>query len=93
MQGYTFSPNLEIKIEVLRLQKQQFADVRQDRCSSNFFNIHRKRPVFESLFNNIAGLLINLQSNTGVIYCEIFKKNVFYKTPPVAAFVSDIILH
>ena len=32
-----------------------FADVFQNRCSQNFCNIHRKRPVLELLSNKVAG--------------------------------------
>ena len=37
-------------------QIQSFADVLQNRCSSEFCNIHRKTPMLESLFNKVAGL-------------------------------------
>ena len=38
----------------------------------NFFNIHRKTPVLESLFNNIAGLKAPTQIFSSE-HCEIFK--------------------
>ena len=37
-------------------QKQSFVDVFQNRCSYKFRNIHRKTPMLESLFNEVAGL-------------------------------------
>ena len=33
------------------LQKQQFADVLQSRCSKKLRNVHTKTPALESLFN------------------------------------------
>ena len=48
-------------------KKQPFADVFQIRCSQEFHNIHKKKLVFESLFNEVAGLtLFKRDSNTGV---------------------------
>ena len=50
-------------------QKQQYADVLQNRCSEKFRNIQRKIPVLESLYNKDAGLgcnFIKRDSNTGV---------------------------
>ena len=38
------------------LQKQFFADVLQNRCSSKSRHIHGKLPMLEFLFNNVAGL-------------------------------------
>ena len=37
-------------------QKQPFADVLQNSCPWTFCKFHRKAPVFESLFNRVAGL-------------------------------------
>ena len=42
------------------LQKQLFADVLQNRCSWKFRKFHRKTPVLESLFNEVAGLDLQL---------------------------------
>ena len=55
---------------------------------SKIRNNYRKQPVWESPFNKAEGLkgynFINRRSNTGVVreYCEIFKNNFFYRTPP-----------
>ena len=38
------------------IQKQQFADVLQNKCSQKLRNIHNKTPVFEPLFNKIGSL-------------------------------------
>ena len=40
----------------LNFFKQPSADVLQNRCPSNFGNIHRKTPVLAPLFNTVAGL-------------------------------------
>ena len=53
------------------MQKQRFAATFQNRCSLEFRNIHRKTPILESLFNEVAGL--------------IFKSTFLYRTPLVAA--------
>ena len=42
------------------IQKQSLADVPQNRCSSKFFNIQRKRSVLEPLFNKVAGLHLSM---------------------------------
>ena len=51
-------------------------------------NIHRKIPVLESLFNEVAGMtLLKRGSNRGV-FLRIFKiirTSFFYRTLPVAA--------
>ena len=39
----------------IKVQKQPFVDVLQNRRSSTFRNIHRKIPVYESLFQTAAG--------------------------------------
>ena len=39
-----------------QIPKQSFADILQNRCSWKFLKFHRKRPVFESLLNKVAGL-------------------------------------
>ena len=41
---------------VPNFQKQQFADVFQNRCSKKLRNIHRKTPALESLFNKVPFL-------------------------------------
>ena len=46
------------------------------RCSLKFRNIHRERPVLESLFNKIAGLKE---------YCDIFEKTYFEEDLQLAA--------
>ena len=38
------------------MHKQSFTDVLKNRCSLKFRKIHRKTPVLESLFNEVAGL-------------------------------------
>ena len=47
-------------VAVLKNQKQPLADVPQNRCSSKFFNIQRKRSVLEPLFNKVAGLHLSM---------------------------------
>ena len=42
--------------------------------------ISQETPVFESLFNKVAGLQV-----VSYAFCEIFKYTFFYRTPPVAA--------
>ena len=37
-------------------QKQSFADVLENRCSSKFRKFHRKTPMLECLFNKAAAL-------------------------------------
>ena len=49
-----------------------FADVLQNRCFSEFHNIHRKTLMLESLFNKVAGL-----KAFSCEYCEIFKNSFF----------------
>ena len=48
-------PEFKKYLQVLK-QKQPFANVLQNRCSEEFHNIHRKTPMLESLFNNVADL-------------------------------------
>ena len=43
-----------------------------------FCKFHRKVPVFESLFNKVAGLQI-------LKFAHFLKEHLFYRTPPVAA--------
>ena len=54
-------------------QKQQFADVLQNRCSKNFYNIHNKITGIGSLFNKAAGLKT----------CNLIKKRLQHKFFPV----------
>ena len=42
--------------------------------------ISQETPVFESLFNKVAGLQV-----VSYAFCEIFMYTFFYRTPPVAA--------
>ena len=41
---------------IMLMQRQSFADVLQNRCSLKFGKFHRKTPVLESLFHQVAGL-------------------------------------
>ena len=36
---------------------QPFANVLQNKCSNKFFDIHKKIPVLQSLFNKVTGLM------------------------------------
>ena len=45
-------------IDSLKLQKHLFADVLQNICSKKFRNTHREVPILESLFNKVAGLML-----------------------------------
>ena len=49
-----------------KLQKQSFTDILQNRCSQTFCKFHRKTPVLEFLFNNIAGLKTFNFTNKGL---------------------------
>ena len=55
---------------------------------------NRKPPVVDSLFNKVEGLMVcNFikETPTQVFFCKhckIFNNSFFYRTPPVAAFVS-----
>ena len=58
----------------------------------NVTNCTVKHQCWESLFNNVAGLKrptsLLKETPTQVFSCEIchnFMRNLFYKTPPVAA--------
>ena len=48
--------------------------------------VHRKKPVLESLFTKVAGLL-KLQVFS-CEFCEVFKNSLFDRTPPVVASVT-----
>ena len=74
------------------VEKQPFADVFRNRCSSKFCNIHRKTtPVLESLFNKVAGLKASNFIKKRYLhvfsceYCKILKNTFFNRTPPVDA--------
>ena len=50
-----------------------------------FRNIHRKRPVLESLFNKVLGLQPTALSKGGsdtVFSCAVIKNTFFYRSPP-----------
>ena len=69
-----------MKIDNNRFQQFRFitehlSDILRNKCSQKFRNIHRKTPVLESLFNEVAGpemhaerpaILLKRDSNTGV---------------------------
>ena len=80
---FTISSQPYNKINVnFKRKKQSFAYVLQNRCSRKFWNIHRKKPVLESLFNKVAGLKFRwcLVFSTQVFsceYCDIFKNTFF----------------
>ena len=73
-------------------QKQPYADILQKNC-----NIHRKTSALEFLFYKVHISTLSqkrlqhrwLQQSEN---CEIFTNRFFYETPPVAAFVSLIIV-
>ena len=75
------------------LQKQSFVDILKNMCSLKFCKFHRKTPVQESIFNNVACLrpatFLKRDSYTGVSskICEIFNNTFFYRTPPAANFI------
>ena len=76
------------------LKKQLYGDVLQNRCSSKFRDIHIKASMLLSRFNKFAGLYLK-ETSAQVFpceYCKIFtnRNRFFYRTPPVAAFVSLI---
>ena len=50
----------------LRVQKQPFIDVLQNKCSYKLCNIDRKTPVSECLFNKVPTQVFSYK------YCEIF---------------------
>ena len=63
-----------------KFQKQPIADIFQNRCSQKSRNIHKKAPVFESLFNKVAGL-----KTFSCEHCDFLRNTFLYRTPPVAA--------
>ena len=79
-QHYATKVNFIHKNSVLntKIQEQPF-----NRCSSKFRNIHRKGPVLESLFNNVAGIrtatLLKRETATQALSCEYYEifKNTF----------------
>ena len=65
-----------------KLQKQRFADVLQNRCFQKLRNIHRKTGLKACNF-----VKKRLQHRCfSVNITKFCKNNVFYRTPPVAAF-------
>ena len=63
-------------------QKQSFADVLQNRCSEKFHKFHRKKPVFESLLNKVAGLkACNFIKKRLQYKCFLMKFRKFLRTP------------
>ena len=54
-------------------QKQHFADVFHNRCSSEIHNIHRKATVLESFLNKVAGLRV----------CRFIKNRLQHRYFPV----------
>ena len=79
---------------ILLEENQLFSDILQSRFSLKICKIHRKTPVFESLFHKVASLKADNFTKKGAPmqvfsskYCKIFKKGFFYRTPPVAASV------
>ena len=71
---------------------QPFANVLQNRCYWKFPDIHKKKSVLESLFNEVTGLMasnfIKKETPTHVFSCEyhkMFEKSFFYGKPLVAA--------
>ena len=79
-------------------QKQWYADVLQNRCYLKLCNIHRKTFLLQSLFDKVAGLMVcnfistsfrkRLQRRCFPVKIAKFLRTPFYRTPPVAAFVS-----
>ena len=74
------------------VEKQPFADVFRNRCSSKFCNIHSKTtPVLESLFKKVAGLKASNFIKKRYLHvfscecCKIFKNTFINRTPPVDA--------
>ena len=55
-----------------------------------FANFPRKTPVLESHFEKVAGPQAFIKKSPTQVFsckfCEIFKRNLFCRTPPVAAF-------
>ena len=52
-----------------KLKKQSLADIPQNRCPGKFRKFHRKIPLLESLFNQVAGLKI----------CNFIKKRLQHR--------------
>ena len=67
-----------------------FGDVFQNSCSQKFCSIHRKTPVLESLFNDVAELQASsfikmwLQHKCFPVEIAKFLRKFFYRTPVVA---------
>ena len=84
---YTFN----FQWSYLVVQKQSLADVLHSRCSRILRHNHNKTLLLEYLFNKAASFracnFIEKRPNTGASckYCDIYKNNLFYRIPPVAA--------
>ena len=65
-------------------QKQQFADVIQNRYFQKFHNVHRKAIVLEPPFNKVAGLQDRFISMN---IAKFLRTAFIYRTPLMAAFV------
>ena len=83
---------------IMKIIKQSFADVFQNRCSWEFCKFHRKAPVLELLFNKVAALkACNFIKNTSTQVlsykiCELVKNASSYLgvLPIVVTKVSPI---
>ena len=51
---------------IIKIWKQSFIDVLQNKSSLKFRKFHRKTPVLELLFNKDGVSLLKTDSNTGV---------------------------
>ena len=73
------------------MQKQPFAFDLQNRCLQNFAKFTEKHLCWRVLFNKFPGGACNfIQKDTptqlfSLEFCEISKKNFYFKSPPVAA--------
>ena len=84
-QRKSFPGNLQKSVRTAISLEAAVCTFLQNRCSLKFWNIHRKTPVSESLFNAN-------ETPAQVFSCEcyeIFKNTFFYRTTPVAASVSQ----
>ena len=69
-------------------QKQQFADVIQNRYFQKFHNVHRKAIVLEPPFNKVAGLQDRFISMN---IAKFLRTAFIYRTPLMAAFVPFLL--
>ena len=80
--------------DLLWLQKQPFADVLQNNCSWEFWNIHRKTPVLEPSLNkatcwSLPSIKLQAWWPPALLkiqlffceYCKIFKNSFFIEHP------------